>query len=146
MTFDLLFPKVSLRYAGSRWSFWFLLVVTLTSTARSLVHMFAPDGGAGSIAHITLNVPGGQNIVAIFSQWGASQLVLACMQWAVVLRYRFLVSAMLALVALEQLLRFLAGQLKPLQVESAPPGAYATYVIFVLSLLFLVLSLRQETR
>jgi len=50
----------------------------------------------------------------------------------------------LALLALEQVLRFLAGQLKPLQVESAPPGAYATYVTFCLALVFLVLSLRQK--
>jgi hypothetical protein len=146
MPFDELLPRANLRYTGSRWSFWFLAVVTFVSTARSLVHMLAPDGGASSIAHIALNVAGGPNIVAVFSQWGASQLVLACVQWVVVLRYRFLVPAMLALLALEQVLRFLAGHLKPLQVESAPPGAYATFVIFVLSLVFVVLSLRQERR
>jgi len=109
-----------------------------------LVHLFAPDGGADSIAHIALNVAGGSNIVAIFSQWGASQLLLACVQWVVLLRYRFLMPAMLALVALEQLLRLLAGYLKPLQVESAPPGAYGTYIILVLSLVFLLLSLRPQ--
>lgn len=146
MFLEKLLPGSSLQYTGSRWSFWFFVLVTLTSTARSFVHLLAPDGGAGSIAHIALDVAGGSNIIAVFSQWGASQLVLACVQWAVVLRYRFLVPAMLALLAIEQLLRFAAGQLKPLQVESTPPGAYGTYVIFVLSLIFLVLSLRKESR
>ena len=144
MFFDILLPRTTLQYRGSRWSFWFLAFVTLLSAARSLVHLLAPDGGAGSIAHIALNVPGGANIVAVFSQWGASQLMLALVQGLVVIRYRFLVPAMLALLALEQVLRFLAGQLKPLQVESAPPGAYATYVTFCLALVFLVLSLRQK--
>ena len=146
MFLEKLLPGSSLQYTGSRWSFWFFALVTLTSTARSFVHLLAPDGGAGTIAHIALDVAGGPNIIAVFSQWGASQLVLACVQWAVVLRYRFLVPAMLALLAIEQLLRFAAGQFKPLQVESAPPGAYGTYVILVLSLMFLVLSLRQESR
>ena len=144
MSFDELLPRTSLQYKGSRWALWFLVLVTVTSTARSLVHLFAPDGGAGSIAHIALDVAGGPNIVAIFSQWGASQLIFACVQWVVVLRYRFLIPATLALVALEQLLRMLAGYLKPLQVESAPPGAYGTYVVLVLSIVFLVLSLRQQ--
>lgn len=146
MLFDPLLPRTCLHYKGSRWSFWFLVVVASISTARSLIHLLAPDGGAGSIAHIALNVPGGPNIVAIFSQWGASQLLLALVQWLVLVRYRFLVPAMLTLLALEQLLRFAAGQLKPLQVESPPPGAYGTYVTFALALVFLALSLRQQKR
>ena len=143
MSLNALLPRPKLSYTGSAWAFRFLALITLVSTVRSGVHLLAPDGGAGSIAHIALDVAGGPNIVAIFSQWGASQLLLACVQWAVVFRYRFLVPAMLALLTLEQLLRLLAGYLKPLQVETAPPGAYGTYVILVLSLLFLVLSLRQ---
>lgn len=146
MFLDKLLPNVDLPYRGSRAAFWFLVLVTVTSTVRSCVHLLAPDGGAGSIARIALDVAGGTNIVAVFSQWGASQLVLACVQWAVVLRYRFLVPAMLALVALEQLLRFAAGQIKPLQVEAAPPGAYGTYIVFFLALVFLRLSLRQEQK
>ena len=146
MSLDELLPRTSLQYRGSRWALWFFALVTVTSTARSLVHLFAPDGGAGTIAQIALNVAGGPNIVAIFSQWGASQLLLACVQWVVLFRYTFLVPALLALVTLEQLLRLLAGYLKPLQVESAPPGAYGTYIILVLSLVFLLLSLRPQRR
>jgi hypothetical protein len=122
----------------------FLTLVTIVSTARSLVHLFAPDGGAHTIAGIPLDVAGGPNIVAIFGQWGASQLVLACVQWVVVLRYRFLVPAMLAILVLEQLLRILAGRLKPLVLDSPPPGAYGTYVILGLAMMFLALALRQR--
>jgi hypothetical protein len=41
------------------------------------VHIFAADGGANSIAGIAVDVEGGANIVAMFGQWGASQLLLA---------------------------------------------------------------------
>lgn len=43
---------------------------------RSLIHLFADDGGAQSIATIDIGVQGGDNIVAMFGQWGAVQLVL----------------------------------------------------------------------
>jgi hypothetical protein len=116
------------------------------STARSLVHLIAPDGGAHTIAGLALDVTGGPNIVALFGQWGASQLVLACLQWAVVLRYRFLVPGMLAIIVLEQLLRLLAGRLKPLVLDAPPPGAYGTYAVLGLGLVFLALALRQHPR
>ena len=82
--------------------------------------------------------------MAVFGQWGASQLVLALLQWLVVLRYRFLVPAMLAVLVLEQLLRLLAGRIKPLQLDTPPPGAYGTYVVLALGLVFLALALRNS--
>jgi hypothetical protein len=141
-----LLPRAENHYSGSRWSLGFLTLATVMSTARSLVHLIAPDGGAQTIAGIALDVAGGPNIVAIFGQWGASQLVLACIQWMVILRYRFLVPAMLAIIVIEQLLRILAGRLKPLVLDSPPPGAYGTYFILGLALIFLALALRQRPR
>ena len=143
---DRLLPRADDPYSGSRWSLGFLILVTVMSTARSLIHLLAPDGGAHTIAGITLDVAGGPNIVALFGQWGASQLVLACLQWVVVLRYRFLVPAMLAIIVLEQLLRILAGRLKPLILDSPPPGAYGTYVVMGLALIFLAIELRHHPR
>ena len=139
-----LFPVADQPYQGGRAPLFFLVLIAFVSTARSLVHLLAPDGGAGSIAGINLGVAGGANIVAVFGQWGASQLVLALLQWLVVLRYRFLVPAMLAVVVLEQLLRLLAGRLKPLQIDTPPPGAYGTYVVLALGLVFLALALRNS--
>ena len=143
---DRLLPRADDPYSGSRWSLGFLILVTVMSTARSLIHLLATDGGAHTIAGITLDVAGGPNIVALFGQWGASQLVLACLQWVVVLCYRFLVPAMLAIIVLEQLLRILAGRLKPLILDSPPPGAYGTYVVLGLALIFLAIELRHHPR
>ena len=139
-----LFPVADQPYQGGRAPLLFLALSAFASTARSLVHLLAPDGGAGSIAGINLGVAGGANIVAVFGQWGASQLVLALLQWLVLLRYRFLVPAMLAVLVLEQLLRLLAGRLKPLQLDTPPPGAYGTYVVLALGLVFLALAVRNS--
>lgn len=87
-------------YRGSRLAFYFLIFVAVVSTIRSLVHILAPDGGAGSIAGLAVDVAGGANIVAMFGQWGASQLILALFYWLAILRYRSLVPLMLAVGAM----------------------------------------------
>jgi hypothetical protein len=94
-------------------AYWFLIVIAAISTVRSLVHMLAPDGGAHSIAGIAF-----ANVVAIFAQWGASQLVLAIVYWVAILRYPMLTPLMLAIIVVEQLLRLLAGELKPFIVAA----------------------------
>jgi hypothetical protein len=123
-------------------AFYFLILVAVVSTARSLVHIFAPVGGAGSIAGLAVDVAGGANIVAMFGQWGASQLILALFYWLAILRYRSLVPLMLAVVLLEQALRIAVGQLKPVQV-AAPPGEIGSYLLLPLSALALILALRK---
>jgi hypothetical protein len=115
----------------------------VVSTARSLVHIFAADGGANSIAGIAVDVEGGANIVAMFGQWGASQLLLALIYWLVILRYRFLVPAMLVVVFLEQALRIGVGLIKPVQVAAAPPGEIGSYLLLPLSLIALLWPLRR---
>lgn len=144
MQWSRLLPPVDEEYQGPGSAFWFLVLIAVVSTVRSLIHILAPDGGAQSIAGLNVGVAGGVNIVAIFGQWGASQLILALMYWVAILRYRFLLPAMLAVLFLEQVLRFAAGQLKPVQVTSAPPGEIGTYILLPLSLLFLLLSLGKR--
>ena len=89
--------------------FYFLIAIAVAGTVRSLVHLLAPDGGAGTIAPLALDAPGGRNIVAIFAQWGASQLLLALFYWVAILRYRFLTPLMLLAVFVEQCLASCGG-------------------------------------
>ena len=138
-------PPVSAKHTGSRISLYFLVLTATVSTIRSLIHILAPDGGANSIAGLAVDVAGGDNLVALFAQWGAIQLILAAFYWLAILRYRFLVPLMLATVFLEHVLRLGAGDLKPLEVASAPPGAIGSYVLLPLSLIALVLSLRESS-
>ena len=143
MNWTRLFPAIAEEYEGPAIPFYYLVLIAIAGTARSLVHILAPDGGAGSIAGLAVDVAGGANVVAMFGQWGASQLILALLTWLVILRYRFLVPAMLAAVALEQALRIGAGQLKPVEVAAPPPGEIGSYILLPLSLLALLWSLRR---
>ena len=136
-----LLPKAPDGPRGLDGPYWMLVVVAGISTARGLIHVFAPDGGAQSIAGIRVDVAGGINIVAIFAQWGASQLVLALIIWVVLVKYRPLVPMMWLVTVSEQLLRLLTGHLKPLSTEQPPPGAYWTYILLPLAIFMLLASL-----
>jgi hypothetical protein len=65
MKWSRLFPPAE-EYTGPKVPFYFLILIAILSTGRSLIHMFAPDGGAGVIAGINVSVDGGTNIIAIF--------------------------------------------------------------------------------
>jgi hypothetical protein len=90
--------------------------------------LFAPDGGAHSIATIDLSVAGGSNIVAIFGQWGAIQLLLAGLLWVLLSRYRGLTPLVLVILLLEPPLRGLAGHLKPISTIGTAPGAELNWI------------------
>ena len=136
-----LFPIVNAGYTGSPIPFYFLILVTIIGTVQSLIHIFAADEGAHSIAGMDVNVDGGKNLIAIFAQWGAIQLLLALLDWLVILRYQFLVPTMLLVVVLEQVFRnSAAGRIKPFQVNS-PPGAYGSYILLPLALIAFIWSL-----
>jgi hypothetical protein len=110
-------------------------VLAAISLVRSCIHVFAPDGGAGSIAGMDLSVAGASGIVFAFGLWGSAQLIYALVQLAVVIRYRSLVPAMYLLLFVEILLRMLVGRVKPVTFAHTPPGAIGNYVLLPLSLL-----------
>jgi hypothetical protein len=140
-----LLPEISEDDKHSSIAFYFLMLVAVVGTVRSLIHIFAPDGGASSIAGLTLSIEGGANLIAIFGQWGASQLLLALFCWLAILKYRSLVPLMLLMVVIEQLLRIAVGLLKPVEVVSPPPGSIGTLILLPLALAALLLSLRGKT-
>jgi hypothetical protein len=144
MNWDYFLPAVDKQYKGAKISIYFLILVTIAGTIRSLIHILAPDGGAYSIAGINIEVEAGNNIVAMFGQWGASQLILALIFWLVIIRYRFLVPAMIGVVFLEQVLRIAAGQLKPVMVAAPPPGEIGSYILIPLSVIFFLMSIRRQ--
>jgi hypothetical protein len=48
----LLRPRRIDAYEGSAFAAWFVAIYNVVGTARSLIHVFAPDSGAGTIAGI----------------------------------------------------------------------------------------------
>ena len=82
-----LLPKQPLQFQGPTLASVSTMLILSLITVRSLLHLLLPDGGAQSIATIDLSGASGVNIIAIFGQWGASQLLLAVLLWVLILRY-----------------------------------------------------------
>jgi uncharacterized membrane protein HdeD (DUF308 family) len=111
----------------------YLLIVVI----RSCVHLFASDGGANSIAGIDVSVEGGDNIIAIFHQWGAIQLILAGLLVVLFFRYPGLTPLVVLTLALDPIMRSIAGQMMPVTSQSTPPGEALNWpAFFTLVLLF----------
>ena len=124
-----LLPSDPNRYSGPAVAFWITTILLVVITVRSLIHLFSPDGGAHSIATIDTSVAGGDNIVAIFGQWGASQLLLVGTLWVLLLRYRGLVPFVLCVLLLEPFLRAISGHLKPILTLGTAPGAALNWFV-----------------
>ena len=125
---------------GSKLPFYLLTIVTIIGTVRSFIHMFSPDGGAGSIAGMDLSMDGASGVIFAFALWGSAQLIYALLQWVVLLRYRSLVPLMWVVQLLETLLRMLVGRIKPVTFAHTPPGAYQNYIYLALAVAMLGLS------
>lgn len=118
-----LLPSDPHRSDGPNATWWFAAAYLTIATVRSLIHLLAPDGGAGTIATMDVGVEGGTNLVALFGQWGAVQLLLAALLWVLLLRYRGLVPLILLAFLVEPALRALSGHLKPIETLGTAPGA-----------------------
>lgn len=137
-----LLPANPALYDGPRLPFWVAIAWLVAITVRSCIHLLAPDGGAQSIATIDVTaVAGGSNIVAIFGQWGAIQLLLSLLLWVLLLRWRGTVPLVLLVFTLEPVLRGLAGHLKPVTTMGTAPGAEINWLVLPVMAFFLYLSL-----
>jgi hypothetical protein len=136
-----LLPKQPLHFKGPTLASLSTMLFLSLITVRSLLHLLLPDGGAQSIATIDLSGASGVNIIAIFGQWGASQLLLAVLLWVLILRYPGFIPLALLVLALESFARGLAGHLKPVVTVAIAPGAALNWVVAPVLLALLWLSL-----
>ena len=118
-------------------AFAFLLVVV----ARSVIHLFTPDGGAESIAGIDTNVSGGNNIIALFHQWGAIQLLLVVLMLTLFFAYKGLTPLVILFLALDAPMRALAGMMGKIESSHTPPGEALNWPAFFLLLILFIVSL-----
>lgn len=146
--FDRIFPKDHVgTYRGSPIAKWVFYLITILTIARSLVHMFAPDGGAQSIATIPLDsytANGADTVILIFSYWGLSQLIIGIIYVVVLLRYQTFIPFMYLLLFLEYGMRIILGSIKPIVTTGTAPGAIGNIIILPLSIIMLILSLRNN--
>lgn len=105
---------------------------------RSCIHLFASDGGAQSIAGVDTSVEGGENIIAMFHQWGAIQLLLALLLVVLFFRYPGLTPLILLSLAMDPVLRFVSGQIQHLTTVGTPPGeTFNSAALYLLLALFI---------
>jgi len=136
-----LLPDNPSVYGGPGLPYGIVVLLLLGITARSLIHIFLPDGGAHSIATIDISVAGGANIVGLFGQWGAIQLLLVGLMWTLLLRYPGTLPLILCTLLAEPFLRALAGHLKPVATVGTAPGAAFNFAVVPLVLVLLYLAL-----
>ena len=119
----------------------------LVAVVRSCIHLFAEDGGAKSIAGVDTSVAGGENIIAIFHQWGAIQLILALLLSLLFSRYPGFTPLILITLAVDPILRWIAGRMLPLTTVGTPPGESLNWVAFYfISVLFIASLVEKKSR
>ena len=109
---------------------------------RSCIHLFAADGGAQRIAGIDTSVEGGKNIIAMFHQWGAIQLILAVLLYVLFFRYPGFTPLIVLTLAFDPVMRFVASRIMNVTSTRKPPGAVLNAPAFVLLMLLFFASLR----
>ena len=145
LDFKKLLPKDISIFQGFRPIRLIAVLYMLVMVARSCVHLFAADGGAQSIAGIDTSVEGGDNIIAIFHQWGAVQLILALLLLLLFFRYPGLTPLILLTLAIEPVMRLIAGQMMSLTTTGTPPGKTLNGAAFSLLLILFTASLVNKT-
>lgn len=145
---ETMFPKqVTNDYQGSLIAKWVFVGLTIMTIGRSLIHAFAPDGGAQSIATIPLDSfsqNGAATVVLIFALWGSSQLLFGFIYVVVLWRYQALIPFMYLLLIIEYAMRIFLGTIKPVETMGTAPGGIGNYIIAPLALIMLFLSLRER--
>jgi hypothetical protein len=140
-----LLPKNPTKFEGVRAVRIVTAIYLLVMVVRSCIHLFAADGGAQSIAGIDTSVEGGGNIIAIFHQWGAIQLILAVLLFVLFFRYPGFTPLILLTLALDPVMRFIAGQMMSLTSTGTPPGeALNTAAFYLLALLFIASLIKKN--
>ena len=144
MNFDInkVFPVAPSIFEGSQVVRIAAAVILCVMVVRSCIHLFTADGGAQRIATIDTSVAGGNNIIAMFHQWGATQLILAVLLVVLFFRYPGFTPLILVTMALDPVMRFVASRVKAVTSTKTPPGAALNGVAFVIVMLLFVASIR----
>ena len=144
-----LFPKnLDNQYSGLAIAKWVFVAMTILTIARSLAHIFLPDGGAQSIATIALNefpAEASAVIIGIFSYWGWSQLLFGLFFVIVLWRYQSLIPLMWLFIFTEWVGRYLLETFyKPIETVGTAPGKVGNMIFPIISFVMLILALQRQ--
>jgi len=150
----LFFPEVFDNKVRFKKIFLYLFIlITAVTLGRSLIHVFASDGGANSIATIIVfigNPDPNQVIYFVFSLWGLSQLIIAILYVISLIKYRSMIPLFYVLIWFEYLFRILIGRvLKPMTenvLSGTAPGEIGNYAFAVLIPILLIWMILDERK
>lgn len=139
-----IFPTViDNNYSGHRAALWLYWPLTLLLIWRSQHHIFAPDGGAQTIATIPLDTwsaDASLTVIGLFALWGLSQLLIALLQLVVVIRYKSLVPLMCLVLIIEQAGRIGVTSFKTIVTAGTAPASTGMLPLMILVIVMFVLS------
>lgn len=134
-------------YRGYRAALWLFGLVAGVKIVQSLAVIFGGYGTAKAADGIpvdTYTPEAAQQMVALFAQGSLWRLTFGLFCGLVLIRYRSAVSLMLMLLLLNYLGSQLIFQFVPLARTGTPPGPYVNYGLFALTIVGLLLSLRNR--
>ena len=144
---DKILPKeINNEFPGYKFSLYGFLIIIIITVTRSLAHIILPDGGAGSIATIDLNIEGADIIIGMFAQWGLSQLLMAVVYIVVFFRYKNLIPLMYMIFISEYIGRIVVGLLKPIETIGTAPGAVGIIPMILFGVIFLIFAILEPRR
>ena len=145
-----IFPKaLDNQFPGHKIALYVFYALTALTLWRSQHHLFAPDGGAQSIASIpldTYSTNAAGTIIGIFGLWGLSQLIIGFIYLLAVLRYRSLIPFLYLLFALEYAMRLWVGANKEIETAGTAPGALINMPFMIAGVVLFALSIWKADR
>ena len=138
--------QVDNSYNGHKLALYFFYFITLVTIGRSCIHIFASDGGAQSIATISLDTfthGGAEGVIYLFAQWGIAQLMVGLMYLMVALRYRRLIPLMYVFIFIEWSSRIVLAFFKSIESAGVAPAAILQLVMVLVIPVVFYLSIRQ---
>jgi hypothetical protein len=143
-----IFPqRIDNSYLGHPVAIWLFIPVVVLKTGIALATIFNGHSAAQSADGIPLDsfgAGGAEAVVALFAIWGLAQLVFCVLGILALTRYRAMIPFLFVLFLLEHLARRWILLVKPIARTGTPPGTYVNLAILALTIVGLVLSLRNR--
>jgi len=146
-----LFPeRFDNEFIGYKFSLWVFYGLTALTLWRSQHHLFAPDGGAESIASIPLgsySTTASDTIVGVFALWGLSQLIIGLIYLIVCIRYKSMIPLLYLLAAVEYFVRWgYIGVYKSIETTGTAPGSVVNLPFAVAFVVLFFFSISESRR
>lgn len=147
--FDRLLPQpIDNTYRGYKIALWLFGLVVGVMIFQGVLVIFNGDSvvrNADGIPLDTYTPAAAQAVLALWAQRGLSRLIISSICVLALVRYRSAIPLMFVLLMLNYLAGQLVFQFVPLARAGTPPGPVVNLIMFALTVIGFVLSLRRRS-